>query len=85
MPRCKGLTPRQNNVLRLYSAGYTHAEIAKQLGLRRRTVLRHVSAARARLGATNDAHLLRLALTRRPDPLSVSLSAVRWAVLRLSS
>ena len=61
-PKRELLTTRQRQVLVLWSTGRTLDEIAERLGLRRRTVLKYLEDARARVGANNDAHLLRIAL-----------------------
>ena len=61
-PSARLLTERQRQTLLLWSSGLSAEEVASRLGLRRRTVLKYLADARQRLGATNDAHLLRLSL-----------------------
>ena len=60
-----GLTPRQHDILKLVAHGHTNREIAELLGLSVRTVEVHRFNLMRRLGASNVAQLLRLALKRR--------------------
>ena len=48
-PTTWSLTPRENEVARLAAAGYTCMEIARSLGISRRTAETHVEAIRSKL------------------------------------
>jgi DNA-binding NarL/FixJ family response regulator len=56
------LTPRQEQVVRLASGGMPAKEIARHLGISKRTVEDHFNAARERLGAANRMELITRAL-----------------------
>jgi len=56
------LTPRQMEVLRLVMDGNMHCEVASLLGIKARTVKKHVVDARCRLGARNTTHAVVIAL-----------------------
>lgn len=46
------LTPRERQVLRLVAAGHTDSSVARQLGISRRTVGKHLEHTYRKLGAT---------------------------------
>jgi LuxR family quorum sensing-dependent transcriptional regulator len=56
------LTRRQCQVLSLAARGLTMGCIGRQLGVTGRTVHKHLTAARARLGAMNTTHAVALAI-----------------------
>lgn len=56
----QGLTAREREVLVLVADGATNAEIARRLGISRPTVVRIVSTASAKLGATSRIHAVAL-------------------------
>jgi two-component system response regulator NreC len=60
-----GLSPRENEVLRLIALGHTSAEIAAKLQLSRRTVESHRIRIYRKLGLTTRAQLVQFALARR--------------------
>jgi DNA-binding CsgD family transcriptional regulator len=55
-----GVSPRQEDVLRLIADGYSDKEIAARLGLRQRTVRTHLERLFARHGVHNRAGVLAL-------------------------
>ena len=67
-----GLTRREDEVLRLVSAGLSNTEIATRLVVSCRTVDNHVSAILRKLGAHTrgeaSAHAAQLGLARSPQP-----------------
>jgi DNA-binding CsgD family transcriptional regulator len=56
------LTPRQEQVIRLATGGMPAKEIARRLGISKRTVEDHFTAARERFGAANRTELITRAL-----------------------
>jgi len=58
----EGLTPREEEVLRLIAAGKTDARIAEDLTLSSRTVQAHVRSIYTKLGITSRAQATRYAL-----------------------
>ncbi len=69
------LTPRQEEVVGLAANGLTAKEIARRLGLSKRTVDEHFDAARARTGTVSRAELIAWAMASaavrpaaRPEP-----------------
>lgn len=48
------LSPRQLEVAKLLSRGFTHAEIASELGVSRRTVDDHAAALRRKTGESTS-------------------------------
>jgi two-component system, NarL family, invasion response regulator UvrY len=64
------LTPREYEVLRLWSQGKTPADIASLLGLSQKTVANHQTAIKQKLRADTAAQLLRTAMRLGfiPDP-----------------
>ena len=60
--RASKLTPRQMEVLRLVMGGNMHCEVASLLGVKVRTVKKHVVDARCRLKARNTTHAVVIAL-----------------------
>jgi len=68
------LTPRQQEVVGLAANGLTAKEIARRLGLSKRTVDEHFDAARARTGTVSRAELIAWAMasaaypSARPEP-----------------
>lgn len=58
------LTPRELDCVMWTSLGKTKAEIAQMHGISEKTVRFHVENARAKLGATNAPHMVRIALDR---------------------
>ena len=56
------LTPRQRVIVEHVALGHTNAEIAEALGLSANTLRNHLSAIFARVGASNRAELVRLAV-----------------------
>lgn len=59
-----GLTPRQREILKLVSQGYTNRDIARRLSISVRTVEVHRFNLMRRLRVRNVAQLLRQALLR---------------------
>ena len=59
-----GLTPRQREILKLVSQGYTNRDIARRLSISVRTVEVHRFNLMRRLRVRNVAQLLRQALMR---------------------
>jgi DNA-binding NarL/FixJ family response regulator len=59
-----GLTPRQNDVLRLLVGGLANADIAERLGLSAKTVEHHVSAVLAALEAPSRLAAVQIARER---------------------
>ena len=57
------LSPRERDVLRTVAMGHTNEEIAEILGISQSTVRSHIDNARAKLGATNRAHAIAIAVT----------------------
>jgi len=64
-PTTWSLTPRENEVARLAAAGYTCPEIARTLGISRRTVETHVEAIRSKLELKHKRELVHFAKPRR--------------------
>ena len=60
----EGLTPRQREILKLVSQGYTNRDIARRLSISVRTVEVHRFNLMRRLRVRNVAQLLRQALLR---------------------
>lgn len=58
-PRDAGLTPREEQILRLVAQGHTSPEIARQLYLSPRTVEMHVRNGMAKLGCRTRAEAVR--------------------------
>ncbi|MGZ4187620.1 MAG: response regulator [Solirubrobacteraceae bacterium] len=59
-----GLSPRETEVLRLIALGYTSAEIARLVHLSRRTIETHRASIHRKLGLSQRAELVQLALRR---------------------
>lgn len=72
--RVNSLTPRQREVVRLTSLGYTNHEIAAILDLAESTVDNHRTAAMRRLGIEKATILTRIAIKHRISPLDDELS-----------
>ncbi len=66
-PKDKLLSPREEEVLRLYLSGLSLAEIAHHLNRSIKTISSQRIAARRKLGATSDAELVRLGLALFPE------------------
>jgi DNA-binding CsgD family transcriptional regulator len=64
-PTTWSLTPRENEVARLAAAGYTCAEIARTLGISRRTAETHVEAIRSKLELKHKRELVHFVKPRR--------------------
>ena len=60
-PTTWSLTPRENEVARLAAAGYTCMEIARTLGISRRTAETHVEAIRSKLELKHKRELVHFA------------------------
>ena len=60
-PTTWSLTPRENEVARLAAAGYTCREIARALGISRRTAETHVEAIRSKLELKHKRELVHFA------------------------
>jgi len=60
-PTTWSLTPRENEVARLAAAGYTCMEIARTLGISRRTAETHVDAIRSKLELKHKRELVHFA------------------------
>lgn len=60
-PTTWSLTPRENEVARLAAAGYTCKEIARTLGISRRTAETHVGAIRSKLELKHKRELVHFA------------------------
>lgn len=60
-----GLTPRENEVVRLVALGHTGDEIAEELHVSPETVRTHVRNAMGKTDARNRAHLVATVLARR--------------------
>lgn len=59
------LSPRESDCLAWAAEGKTDWEISVILGISRSTVLKHIAAAREKLGAVNKAHAIAMALRKR--------------------
>ena len=64
-PTTWALTPRENEVARLAAAGYTCMEIARTLGISRRTAETHVEAIRSKLELKHKRELVHFARPSR--------------------
>ena len=62
-----GLTPRENEVLRLVAKGYTYREIAEQLFISHKTVQNHVQNILTKLQLRKRYELMRYAIQRGLD------------------
>jgi DNA-binding CsgD family transcriptional regulator len=60
-PTTWSLTPREQEVARLAAGGYTCAEIARVLGISRRTAETHIEAIRSKLELNHKRELVQLA------------------------
>jgi len=58
----RGLTPREQQVVRLMGDGLRAAEIGRRLGVRRNTVAFHIEHIKRKLGFASDRELLRYAV-----------------------
>jgi DNA-binding CsgD family transcriptional regulator len=58
--RGQRLSDREVEILTAVSMGYTDGQAAAMLGITPGTVRDHVSAIKAKLGASNSAHMVRL-------------------------
>lgn len=63
-PPVPSLTPRQKDILQSLVRGLTNAEIATQLGIRKDGVEDHVNAIFSKLGASNRAEAVAIALRK---------------------
>lgn len=63
--RFKPLTPRENEVLRLYALGYRNGRITDELNISDVMVRKHATSARKKLGAKTRDQTLMLALKHR--------------------
>ena len=63
----RGLTPREEEVVRLVAEGRTNDEIAQVLSLSPETIRTHVRNAMDKTGARNRAHLVAHRYARRPS------------------
>jgi DNA-binding CsgD family transcriptional regulator len=70
------LTPRQREIVEHVAMGHTNAEIARAMGVSPNTLRNHLAAVFARVGASNRADLVRLAVLTRPpeDPAATRRS-----------
>jgi DNA-binding CsgD family transcriptional regulator len=66
--RVSALTPREREVLRLVSAGYSNKEGGKQMNISYRTFECHRAEVMRKLGAKNAADLVRLVLLDKSGP-----------------
>ena len=71
----RGLSGREEQVLRQISRGLTHGQIATRLGISSHTVDTYVKRIRRKLGVGNKAELTRLALLGRAAELPAQRSA----------
>jgi DNA-binding NarL/FixJ family response regulator len=62
-----GLTPRENEILRLVAKGYTYREIAEQLYISQKTVQNHVQNILTKLQLRKRYELMRYAIQRGLD------------------
>jgi DNA-binding NarL/FixJ family response regulator len=62
-----GLTPRENEILRLVAKGYTYREIAERLFISQKTVQNHVQNILAKLQLRKRYELMRYAIQRGLD------------------
>ena len=71
MCRCRELTPREREVLRLLADGLTNRQIAERLVVSHHTVHRHVTNLLRKLGLSSRtaaaAHAVRTGLVSRSD------------------
>ena len=63
-PPVPELTPRQTEILHSITRGLTNADIAKQLGIREDSVKEHINAIFAKIGASNRAEAVAIALRK---------------------
>lgn len=73
--RRRGLTPREREVLTLAAAGLTANQVASRLGISVKTVEQRKGRAFAKLGVTNQAAAIRVALSSGQGPWLHRLSA----------
>jgi DNA-binding NarL/FixJ family response regulator len=66
-PEESGLTPRQDEILRLVAKGYTYGEIAEKLFISRKTVQNHVRDILTKLQLRKRYELMRYAIRRGMD------------------
>jgi NarL family two-component system response regulator LiaR len=66
LPEAYGLTPREREVLALMVEGLSNPDIAERLIVSRSTAKAHVSNILSKLGVSNRAEAIALALQRRP-------------------
>ena len=71
----RSLSRRELDVLRLFGAGQSLAEIADALTLSYRTVANSVSQIKRKLNVTTNARLLRLAIDHLPQEAPASVTA----------
>lgn len=62
------LTPRQRQIVEHVALGHTNAEIARAMGLSANTLRNHLAAIFGRVGASNRADLVRLAVLTPSSP-----------------
>jgi len=60
-----GLTPREVQVIKLISSGYTNKDLAKQLGITENTTKHHITNIFDKLGVSNRMELVLFALEHR--------------------
>lgn len=60
-----GYTKREHEILELVAAGHSNAEIARALGISRRTVEKHLESIHAKAGTATRARLVAYALSVR--------------------
>ena len=75
------LTPRQTDVLRLLSRGFTVRAVARELGLGVGTVKTHLGAAYARLGTSNRIRAVMQVQSLLGEPVGVASSP--WSSRRI--
>jgi DNA-binding NarL/FixJ family response regulator len=66
-PGTPGLTPRENEILRLVAKGYTYREIAEQLFISQKTVQNHVQNTLTKLHLRKRYELMRYAIQKGLD------------------
>jgi DNA-binding NarL/FixJ family response regulator len=64
----ESLTPREREVLELAAEGLSNADIARRLGISRRTVEGHIASAGRKLGLRGRVQMVRYALGRTKPP-----------------
>ena len=80
----KQLTPREVEVLNLISGGSTAIDIAKGLGISKRTIDAHTNTIKIKLQANNITHAVRIGIEQGYVVLSSESVNTMYAISRLA-